>query len=69
MLYEELLFLGPFLAVFLGLILLVLPAVWNGLARTAGRRFAAFAVVWVGVLLAALAFAVWVYLFVFFDVV
>lgn len=69
MLYEELFFLGPFLAVFLGLILLVLSAMWNGLARTVGRRFAAFAVLLVGALLAVLAFAVWVYLFVFFDVV
>lgn len=69
MIYEELLFLGPFLTVFLGFILLVLPAMWKELIRTTGRLFALFAIVIIGALLVALAFAVWVYLFVYFDVV
>ncbi|MFO7248579.1 MAG: hypothetical protein C0P64_007625 [Bacillota bacterium] len=69
MIYEELLFLGPFLAVFLGFILLVLPAMWKELFRTTGCLFALFATIIIGALLVALAFAVWVYLFVYFDVV
>lgn len=68
-LLEEVLFLGPFLVVFVGMILLVLSALWSGLVRATGPMFAAFSVVLLGALLAALAFAVWVYLFVFFYVV
>jgi len=47
----------------------VLPAMWKELFRTTGCLFALFATIIIGALLVALAFAVWVYLFVYFDVV